>query len=533
MSLLTWPASSASASAPTAADEVAALRPERALLTPAWIASLAALGINDHLLKGAGVLPDLLTGKLSDFAGMMVAPALLAALTRTSSRRGLFLCHLAVGAVFAAINLSHEAASIWSGLMGMVAFPWKITVDPTDLVALPALALSWRVLAPSMSKPVPRGSLRALEGSLACAGVCLSVATSPPEEDWTDDDWWSNPVSADVYVQNVTNEDVVVRLRRPHADAELDCFEVAVDPGRYLSEAVFGEAEAWTLAPGNMVAAEQEGIVRDCHAVLVEGDAFPQTLLFWQNGAYPEVWHDGAAAEEGGVIISEAEGEEGLSIDSPKSPELLFALADLEDRPADACALQEDGDRLAWTSLTRDDVQIAGIDVGPDGCIGLDFGDAPDAVTDWYVCMPPALFPFQVGDWIRGEVLGQHLNVRKIAGPGQEPLVDFAELYLSAGESLPVLVDTTFGVRGEFGCEPAPDACGTVARPISLTAKRGQLATATLELGQTLTLDDGDSKLDLHLVHGEERILVNSACSEGPSWTGNDIEMVAVYTGAL
>jgi hypothetical protein len=137
------------------------LRPGRALLTPTWLAALAVLGVNDHLLKGAGLLPGALTGKLSDLAGMLVAPALLAALLGLRSRRGLLLAHLAIAAVFAAIKLSPAAADAWSWVMGLVGVPWVITVDPTDLLALPALALGWRALMPAMRRPVPVSSAAA------------------------------------------------------------------------------------------------------------------------------------------------------------------------------------------------------------------------------------------------------------------------------------------------------------------------------------------------------------------------------------
>jgi hypothetical protein len=123
------------------------LHPARALLTPTWLLALVVLALNDHLLKGAGLLPGAVTGKLSDLAGMLVAPVLLAVLLRVRSRRGLLLCHAAVGAVFAAINLSPAAADAWSALMGLV-WPWHVTVDPTDLLALPALALGWRASSP-------------------------------------------------------------------------------------------------------------------------------------------------------------------------------------------------------------------------------------------------------------------------------------------------------------------------------------------------------------------------------------------------
>ena len=87
-----------------------ALRPARALLHPLWLVSLGLLVLNDHVLKGASLLPAPLTGKLSDFAGLVVAPVLLAAVLRVKTMRGLVLAHLAVGLVFSAIQLSAAAA---------------------------------------------------------------------------------------------------------------------------------------------------------------------------------------------------------------------------------------------------------------------------------------------------------------------------------------------------------------------------------------------------------------------------------------
>src|SRR4029078_4660145 len=51
-----------------------------ALRHPGWWLALAVLVVNDQLLKGRGVVPSWLTGKLSDFALVVVAPTLVAAI---------------------------------------------------------------------------------------------------------------------------------------------------------------------------------------------------------------------------------------------------------------------------------------------------------------------------------------------------------------------------------------------------------------------------------------------------------------------
>ncbi|MCZ7683483.1 MAG: hypothetical protein M5U28_33725 [Sandaracinaceae bacterium] len=68
-----------------------------ALRHPLWWASLALLVANDHWLKGADLLPGWLTGKLSDLAGLIVAPVLLSALLRARGPRMRGLAFVLVG----------------------------------------------------------------------------------------------------------------------------------------------------------------------------------------------------------------------------------------------------------------------------------------------------------------------------------------------------------------------------------------------------------------------------------------------------
>src|SRR5688572_756580 len=80
------------------------------LSRPAWWVALALLLINDHLLKGSGLLPGWLTGKLSDVAGLLMAPPLLVVLAGARARAARLACFAAVALVFAAIKLHAPAA---------------------------------------------------------------------------------------------------------------------------------------------------------------------------------------------------------------------------------------------------------------------------------------------------------------------------------------------------------------------------------------------------------------------------------------
>lgn len=120
--------------------------------------SLLVLVVNDHLLKGSGLLPGWLTGKLSDVAGLFFFPLLLVALLHLAGRWWGFSVRrthtLAAGlltaTVFAAIQLSDVAVAAYAFALELLpVIYWhqapSITPDPTDLLTLPAvwLAIRW------------------------------------------------------------------------------------------------------------------------------------------------------------------------------------------------------------------------------------------------------------------------------------------------------------------------------------------------------------------------------------------------------
>lgn len=132
------------------------VRPD--LMHPVSVAAIGLLLTNDHLLKD--LWPGALTGKLSDFAGLVFFPLLLAYLlglvTGEPSRRMTVFAIVATGLFFSLIQVWDPAASLHRHASGILQFPIRLlvagakhpvpvthTADPTDLVALPALLLAW------------------------------------------------------------------------------------------------------------------------------------------------------------------------------------------------------------------------------------------------------------------------------------------------------------------------------------------------------------------------------------------------------
>jgi hypothetical protein len=135
------------------------------LVRPLPMLTVALLAINDHGLKGSGLLPAWLTGKLSDFAGLFFFPLLLVSLYDllatllfrwvpksplrpfpTPWQVGLAI--VATGTFFAGVQLHPDIAHFYARTAAFLMFwqdaPYvRVTMDPTDTAALLMLPLVW------------------------------------------------------------------------------------------------------------------------------------------------------------------------------------------------------------------------------------------------------------------------------------------------------------------------------------------------------------------------------------------------------
>lgn len=131
------------------------------LLHPVALAAMAVLGANDHWGKSA--FPGLITGKLSDVAGLLFFPLLLEAMAEWGHRavgrpwgpsrlRGRLLV-VVTGIVFALVKTWSPMGVVYQWGLGLLQAPFnggivRVTLhqDPTDLVALVALVVPWGLM---------------------------------------------------------------------------------------------------------------------------------------------------------------------------------------------------------------------------------------------------------------------------------------------------------------------------------------------------------------------------------------------------
>lgn len=103
---------------------------------PLTVTAVVVLLLNDHLLKP--LWPGALSGKLSDVAGLIVAPPLLDLLVRRPR-----LSILVTGVAFTLVKTTAVGAALASQAWTLVWGPSRVLADPVDLVALPALYAAW------------------------------------------------------------------------------------------------------------------------------------------------------------------------------------------------------------------------------------------------------------------------------------------------------------------------------------------------------------------------------------------------------
>jgi hypothetical protein len=232
---------------------------ERTRIGVTFLAALAVLVVNDHVLKGGGALPGWLTGKLSDVAGLVVAPTVLAVLLRARTGRGRALAIAAVSAVFAAIKVSRSAASALEAVMAAVGVPWRLWADPTDLVALGVLPFTWRAMAPAGAPPphlwhrlgVIAGGAACVATSVACTGAARSII-------------------------NEAHEEIAVAIYEPAGP--LDCAALAADPKK-AAELTFNFSRCQRVAPFEGVHLGRNN--DPCGATVIARPGLAATVVFW------------------------------------------------------------------------------------------------------------------------------------------------------------------------------------------------------------------------------------------------------------
>lgn len=501
------------------------LAPHRALYHPLWLVSLGLLVINDHFLKGSGILPAVLTGKLSDFAGLVVAPALLAVLLRLSSRQSFVLAHLATGAVFAGIKVFPGFARAFEAIAGLGPFAWHITVDPTDLIALPALFVSYRVFVAAMQEPIP--ARPHVQRGLVMAGSVACMATSqvePPNP-------CPDPIAcgaiprenAALVIGNMTDSQRLVRVRPLKDSVQYSCTDLLVDPTKALSRELFGPADAWVLEPSRglpLLSKSSNG----CAAYLIDADGLSPTLVAWSSSEFPDSeLSTSTLAPDGDTMIS-------LSLDSNGKlallahPAVFEAPALEEPEPTGVCAPPDPGVGVAWSTPLpgAGPFKVVSVESSPDDCHMIVLENSPSM----FVCVPAGAMPFKAGDSLEIEEVNAMSGAFEETN-GEAPVAKGLRLtsgthivfavrgnvlarYRNAG-AVETLTEPTVGTDRTKGCAGSHDVCGSLTIPAEVSYMGDHVdGIQFLRAGSSLALKDGYGTL--YVVRAEATPIRDTKC---------------------
>lgn len=389
--------------------------PANPLASPVWWLAVVTLLINDHVLKTAGLLPGVITGKLSDFAGLVVAPVLLVALLRANALSARLACFGAVAVGFSIVKLSDTAAAGAAGALGAIGIPSRIIADPTDLMALAVLPAAFLLTTPRPA-PVEIGPARSLVGRAGLVvGMIACMATS------------QNPVTSasnwqtTSFLLNSTGAPLDVRIR--YYDGTLNCEEIGDKAPHALAPSAFGEGVRFNLGVGHSVplsqpdvleAAGQEQSPNDpppaCEIALIQSDGMPSIIAWWSNlteMAVPTVITDLESRPhllDGAVTLVI---ENGNLTATPRG----LVKTDIAKEAVGASTCPAQGESFQWSHVTFSDGEFTLVSVEslPDGCadIGLVYvgGDPAVDTHRLTLCIPAGVFTFQPGEqltFVRG-----------------------------------------------------------------------------------------------------------------------------------
>ncbi len=531
---------------------------------PVYVGSLLVLVLNDHVFKlavagGGDSLPALLTGKLSDLVGPVVAGGALAFVFGARGRSGRAFAFAAAAAFVAAINVSPALAAAVEALTAWLGVPWRVVVDAEDLLAL--LPLPWLVRplldAGATEAPTETGEAtvaavttgrrrRWLEGGLLAAGALASAATSPPRPplDLRELGW-----DAHLVLGNRSSRDVSVRVRRLRSGVALDCGRVAELPSELLSLDLFAPGRTFslqsgrTLPIGGTLSPTQVGLDAEafelrtpCDAVLIEAGQLSARVVFWHELDVPlkGVAKTTEKADPARLVAIEAidGGGDGLRFASHKA---LFLPPQPVGTPPPGCAPTDDAlvtsDSVEGFLLARDqdgeaspaiELTLTSLKSFEDGCHALGFAE----VTLW-ACVPAGAMVFQVGQALA--LTSGPLAAGGGALTGYTIRSATHRLRVGRGEA-PVLYGTSkWSVADAASCQPVVASCGQIAERVSLQLQTNVLQPPkSLALGLPFSLGEGRT---LWLTQASRRLASDEKCVAWPGKVGVSLE--SVYLEAL
>lgn len=486
--------------------------PTSALRHPLWWAALGALLLNDHVLKGAGILPGAITGKLSDFAGLLVAPVLLAAIVRARRRRTILACFAATGAVFAAIKVSPAAASASETVMAFMS--WRVWSDPTDLIALPMLLVGWHVFVeprPNAARDEAGGSPMLSRAALVLGGFACIATSQPAPEPWdprsVPPQYGQLEILYDAPGATTTASEVV-RVRQLRAGVSVDCARLLAAPFDVVTSSLLAPANRFALAPNALVdsASGVSAGSSQCRLAVIDHETAGTITIAYSTSA------PGSRVS----LVRNADGVLAWSLSSGT----LVRGAPSSPPTSEACGAASAGLPVTWTPVTGTYFQWKGAITEPDGCTLVKLGHNLAGLDDerWFLCGVDArTLPFLLDETVQVSSSTAGFEIRSVDGRAS------AMFSHDAG--------TDMRFEAVPGCIVS-DACGERSVPQSPRMNEAEWSVLPDASGAIAAFEHGSfgatSRERRYVLRATHWLSADSACVDGAATSGMDLELLTV-----
>jgi hypothetical protein len=372
----------------------------RAFAHPAYWVALAVLLLNDHVLKGGGyaLAPSWLTGKLSDFAGLIVAPPLLAllmlGLLGTRRERAIrWVAPVLVGVGFAAIKLDATAAHHAEQLFRGFGVASRIWLDPTDLFALAVLPFASTLCRPLVRSQVrPDGLRRGARAPIIAVASFACIATTGNADD--DDDGGSSSIPELI---NETEEALIVHIASTNGAG--GCRIYLEDRVGVLTADAFTLRRDVVVKAGGKVTLTGDTTAKfngDCGAAWITLPDGRQELVYWSE--LPSLGEGSEASAAGRQVTLRGEtnrfrfelGEDLSRFELSTEPVESNCTGRVPEHTVETTAL----------ALAPGFYDVGSVTADEDGCLVVQWvaQTSEPATDEQRLCIPEWAFPFEEGE---------------------------------------------------------------------------------------------------------------------------------------
>ena len=264
--------------------------PVNALRHPLWWMMLVLLLCNDFVLKSAGILPGWLTGKLSDFAGLMVFPLFVALIFGAFGGRRIVwaVLHIVTAVGFIALKTIPAVGNAYVQTLGLLGIQGQVWYDITDLLALVCLPVSFLVY-PRLHPLFGLSRQNLVRAAAVAVAGFACVASGGAAAPRTLTSYNGDLMISDLMFINGTKGEISVQVSKLKDGIAVDCSQPVV--AENFNDKQFTSIGSWNQNSGEattlLPTATRKPGEKKCNVVKLTINNIESLLVVWDSEKLP------------------------------------------------------------------------------------------------------------------------------------------------------------------------------------------------------------------------------------------------------